>query len=284
MHGSSLRRMEWFAQTYLGEQPGAGTRHKLNILDVGSQAVAGGTYRQFFPPQRFNYIGLDLTAGPNVDIVPQDPYIWPELADTSFDAVISGQAFEHIEFFWLTALEMTRKLKGGGLMCLVAPRGFSRHRYPVDCYRFDADGMVAIARWCGLEPLHVSTDMAPPGASPEWHIENCEDSLLVARKPMVWQDGVHIGGYKLEPANLSVLSTGFIQCAKQDVQVVPVLAYAEMKRELEEKLAARNKKITELQAQIAIYENSNSWRITRPLRALRSLLRQRCSHKLDLKQ
>ncbi len=56
---------------------------------------------------------------------------------------------------------MIRALRPYGLLCIVVPRGFIRHRHPVDCYRFDADGMVTIARYCNITPLHVSTNLSP---------------------------------------------------------------------------------------------------------------------------
>jgi hypothetical protein len=37
------------------------------------------------------------------------------------DVVISGQAFEHIEFFWLSWRETVRVLRQGGLIFLIAP-------------------------------------------------------------------------------------------------------------------------------------------------------------------
>lgn len=33
----------------------------------------------------------------------KNPYDWQEIETDSFDLVISGQAFEHIEFFWITS-------------------------------------------------------------------------------------------------------------------------------------------------------------------------------------
>jgi hypothetical protein len=42
---------------------------------------------------------VDLSAGPNVDVVLRDPYDWRELSAASADVVIFGQTFEHTEFF-----------------------------------------------------------------------------------------------------------------------------------------------------------------------------------------
>lgn len=132
------------------------------------------------------------------------------MTSDSFDAVISGQAFEHAEFFGVTMAEMARVLKPGGLMCVIAPRGFERHRYPVDCYRFDADGMVALARYCNLTPLHASTNLAPAGAPREWYSEWWADSLLVAQKPVNWTGMLDVETYEFEAPDIDKLSGGFV--------------------------------------------------------------------------
>ena len=100
MHKSSMKRMEWFVNRYLQ------TTKKLEVLDVGSYDV-NGCYKELFKPNEFNYVGLDMEKGPNVDLVPFSPYEWVELKKDSFDVVISGQAMEHIEFFWVTVAEIS---------------------------------------------------------------------------------------------------------------------------------------------------------------------------------
>ena len=64
----------------------------------------------------------------------------------------------HIEFFWLTWLEMARILKPGGLIFLVAPSRGPEHRYPQDCWRFYPDGYRALASFGGLELVSANTD------------------------------------------------------------------------------------------------------------------------------
>jgi hypothetical protein len=89
---NSQLRMQWFVDTYLCDN------NAKSVLDVGSYDV-NGSYKHIFSDNRFSYTGLDMEHGPNVDFVPQKPYHWEELEDNAFDVVISGQAFEHIEFF-----------------------------------------------------------------------------------------------------------------------------------------------------------------------------------------
>ncbi len=152
----------------------------LSIMDLGSMAI-GGSYRSIFDDPAWTYTGVDLAPGENVDLVLSDPYNWLEIETGSFDVVISGQAFEHIEFFWKTMQEICRVLKPGGLCCIIAPSSGPEHKYPVDCWRFYPDGFRALAKYVGLETLEVDTEWNPgeyEDGSHEW-----KDTFFVGRKP-----------------------------------------------------------------------------------------------------
>lgn len=150
MHQSSLEHIQNLVRQHLD-------RHaSLTVMDIGSYDV-NGSYKQFFDAPDWTYKGVDLAAGPNVDVVLSSPYRLP-FQSHSVDVIVSGQAFEHIEFFWLTWLEMTRILKPGGLIFLVAPSRGPEHRYPQDCWRFYPDGYRALASFGGLELVSANTD------------------------------------------------------------------------------------------------------------------------------
>jgi GT2 family glycosyltransferase/Flp pilus assembly protein TadD/SAM-dependent methyltransferase len=153
MHQSSYEIIKGFRELVLKHFQ----QDTIRLLDVGSYGV-NGTYKQIFDdPTKFLYTGLDVTLGPNVDYVPADPYKWMNLGDESFDVIISGQAFEHIEFPWLIMNEMSRVLRKNGLICIVAPSRGPEHKYPVDCWRFYPDGFRALAKWADLETIESKT-------------------------------------------------------------------------------------------------------------------------------
>ena len=116
MHDSSMLRMQWFKDSYLNDL------REGKILDVGSYNV-NGCYKEIFEENRFDYRGLDMESGPNVDIVPSKTYDWQEIENDQFDVVVSGQALEHIEFFWVTFAEIIRVTKEGGLICIIGTNG-----------------------------------------------------------------------------------------------------------------------------------------------------------------
>ncbi|ABM56417.1 class I SAM-dependent methyltransferase [Verminephrobacter eiseniae] len=161
MHLSSLEHVEQLVGRYLQGLDA------LTVIDVGSYDV-NGSYRPFFSRPGWRYTGVDLTAGPNVDRVMTSPYRLP-FASHSVDVIVSGQAFEHVQFFWLTWLEMVRVLKPGGHILLLAPSRGPEHRYPQDCWRFYPDAYRALAAYGDLELLEVSTDWnahADPDSAP----------------------------------------------------------------------------------------------------------------------
>ena len=179
MHQSSLDKMLSFRERYLGHRK----NDPLLILDLGSLDV-NGSYRRYFEVFSWTYQGMDMTAGKNVDIVLQSPYNWRAIKSNSVDVLISGQAFEHIEFFWITMLEIARVLKPGGLCCIIAPAGGGEHKYPVDCWRFYPDGLSALGRFVRLKILEVFTQWEPDGRytdeSNQW-----QDTVLVCQEPII---------------------------------------------------------------------------------------------------
>lgn len=175
MHKSSFCKMQDFVANYLADKK----NQRLYILDIGSQDV-NGSYKPLFENPLWKYHGLDTAAGKNVDIIVKDNYKWNEISDSSFDVVISGQAFEHIEYPWLTMQEISRVLKKDGLICIIAPSSGPEHKYPLDCWRIYPDGFKALAKWAKLEPLSVYTQWDDEGYDQDsamWH-----DSVLIAKQ------------------------------------------------------------------------------------------------------
>ena len=166
-----MMKMEYFKNNYLNPSD------ELKILDVGSFDKTGNyNYGLLLNEKNWKYTGLDLKSGNNVDIIVENSYNWKEIPENSYDVVITGQALEHMEFFWLTIEEINRVLKPGGLCCIIVPSSGPVHKNPQDCYRFTEDGVKAIAKYVKWDILESGTNLDE--VSHPWY-----DSFLIARKP-----------------------------------------------------------------------------------------------------
>ena len=163
--------MQYFKETYLNPN------EELKILDIGSFDKDGNyNYGLILNEKKWTYHGLDLKQGNNIDIVVENAYDWEdEIEDETYDLVISGQAFEHIEFFWLTLEQVKRVLKPGGLFFLIVPSTGPVHKNPYDCYRFNENAMKAMAKYINLRVIEYGTNFDK--ISDPWY-----DTFLVAKK------------------------------------------------------------------------------------------------------
>ena len=171
MHKSSYLKMQYFKETYLNPN------EELKILDIGSFDKDGNyNYGLILNEKKWTYHGLDLKQGNNIDIVVENAYDWEdEIEDETYDLVISGQAFEHIEFFWLTLEQVKRVLKPGGLFFLIVPSTGPVHKNPYDCYRFNENSMKAMAKYINFRVIEYGTNFDK--ISDPWY-----DTFLVAKK------------------------------------------------------------------------------------------------------
>jgi SAM-dependent methyltransferase len=155
LHQSAHDQMERLVAHYL--RPGVHYR----VVDLGSRTSGRQkmTHRDLFTEHSCTIIGVDVAPGRNVDVLMKKPYRLP-MKSNSADLVISGQAFEHIPFFWASLLEIARVLKPNGLVFLTAPSRGHVHT-AVDCWRYYPDGLRAMATFAGLTVLEARTDFPP---------------------------------------------------------------------------------------------------------------------------
>jgi SAM-dependent methyltransferase len=152
MHPSSYENMQRCLSWYPLEKP-------ARVVDIGGAEV-NGSYRELFS-HAGEFLCIDMTFGPGVDVVLEDPYKLP-FPDNSLDIVVSGQMLEHCPQFWRLFTEIERVLKPEGLVFMIAPSAGPIHRYPVDCYRFYPDSYVALSEWSGLRLVHSWHDNRGP--------------------------------------------------------------------------------------------------------------------------
>jgi SAM-dependent methyltransferase len=139
------------------------------ILDIGSLDV-NGSLRKHSPPGA-EYIGIDLSEGPGVDFVLEDPYKYP-FAQGHFDLIVSTSCFEHDPMFWLTFIEAARVLSPNGYLYINAPSNGWYHTHPWDNWRFYPDAALALESWarrCGSSIHVIESFIAGRSAGDIWN-------------------------------------------------------------------------------------------------------------------
>lgn len=150
MHASAYATARQFFEVYLRNKA-AGT-----VVEVGSRVVAEQqrSLRSLCPNQH-HYLGLDMEAGINVDIVLTDPYRFP-LEAASVDAIVCTSVFEHSAFFWALFEECLRVLRPHGLLYINTPSNGYVRRYPIDAWRFYPDSGIALQDWGRRQGFEVT--------------------------------------------------------------------------------------------------------------------------------
>jgi predicted SAM-dependent methyltransferase len=132
---------------------------KGDVLEVGSLNV-NGSVRDLVP----NAIGCDMRKGPNVDVVCDAERLIEKFGANKFDAVMTFDAFEHMEDWrWcVTAMWGVLKTNGWLVMTMASPAK-GRHAYPDDYWR---------AKWEHvLQIFPDAQDMSTFGASMGWTVQ-----------------------------------------------------------------------------------------------------------------
>lgn len=129
------------------------------VLEVGSFNV-NGTIRPFFLEE--GYVGCDISEGPGVDAVLEDPRTLP-FENDQFGIVVSTEMLEHAEFPDEILAEMARVCRPTGTV-LVTTRspGFPHHN-PPDYRRYTEDELRIALEKAGFERVIVENDPQVPG-------------------------------------------------------------------------------------------------------------------------
>ena len=197
---SSLDKLRVFRASYLAPYE----KKALEILEVGSAAYHGhAVNRELLENPNWHYLGLDLLAGPNVDVIAKNPYDWQEVPEASIDVVVCSQVLEHARYVWITMHEIGRILKPRGVAFVIAPSGGQVHRYPEDCWRFYPDGLPALDEYSGMQLIESHRQSRPVyEKSNSWR-----DALVVAQRPLRSADEERLAAHKSALAKASLLMT-----------------------------------------------------------------------------
>lgn len=125
------------------------------VLEIGSRARSGNTYHHFVHPE-VDYTGLDITAGPNVDVV-GDAHHLSRFVSGPFDLVFSISVWEHLIMPWMVSLEMNKVMRDGAVAYIQSHAAFPLHEQPWDFWRFSKEA------WRGLFNAHTGFEVIDSG-------------------------------------------------------------------------------------------------------------------------
>jgi SAM-dependent methyltransferase len=133
--------------------------NKPKVLELGTKRSEPNrsTLHKEWVPHASSYIGTDFMDGIDVDIVADIHSLSSALGERSYDIIISCSTFEHIQYPWIAAEEISRTLKIGGLAFVQTHFSFPLHAYPSDYWRFSTKALKALfSKQLGFEVISTS--------------------------------------------------------------------------------------------------------------------------------
>jgi SAM-dependent methyltransferase len=271
-----------------------------SILEVGAFDVNGSL--KDFKSQDCEWVGVDLEPGKGVDIVIERARRLP-FEDNYFDLVVATSIFEHDPTFWLTFNEMLRVVKPSGFIYICAPSNGWVHRYPMDVYRFYPDAGIGLVEWGRREypDLQLAESFIAERDGDVWNdfcaifskTKISHDKKIYTDTPCsnVWSDGKFLEStlieatedmrimesYKkdleqMESSEELVLKIGSLE-KLNSILKSEVTEQSKLLNSMNTQLEISVKNCADISHEIHLMRHSISWRITSPLRRLKSWIR-----------
>jgi|688.fasta_scaffold690266_1 SAM-dependent methyltransferase len=271
------------------------------VLEVGAFDVNGSL--RDFKRKGCDWVGVDLEPGKGVDIVIERASSLP-FEDCSFDLVITTSVFEHDPTFWLTFNEMLRVVKPDGFVYICAPSNGWVHRYPMDVYRFYPDAGIGLVEWGRREfpDLELVESFVSERDGDVWNDFCAVFSKSRTQRPKkiyidtlctnIWSDGV----FQQQSLQEATEDMRLIDKSRKELEAIEALfekarnciKLDEINSNLESKnlelenalalakidLANSIQKQVSIRNEIVLLQQSISWQVTSPLRALKSWIRK----------
>lgn len=126
---------------------------KEQVLEVGSKNYGNtADFKTALGISEENYIGVDMEAGNNVDIVLDFtlPFEWIDkaLGGKRFTFIICCSVLEHCSQPFKMAENIQKLLAPGGYIFIAAPFVWRVHAYPDDLFRYTPSGLKTLFQEC----------------------------------------------------------------------------------------------------------------------------------------
>ncbi len=181
------------------------------VLEIGSRHYADSVSNDFRTLcQGHDYIGVDMSAGRNVDLVvdfTQDFHrVDEQLSGSRFGTILCMSVMEHVSNIIPFANNLTAITAPGGMLFLSVPFVWRFHGYPSDYWRFSPEGVkqlfpqFAFDDAAGMVSSNVPGDVAPFSSDVNAFAVQKQSHLLLRR--------LGVGpkaSYLLKPTMISML-------------------------------------------------------------------------------
>ena len=116
------------------------------VLELGTMRSipTRSTRHDDWVPHAQQYLGTDIAAGVDVDIVADVHRLTQTVGEEQFDIIISCSSFEHFKYPHLAAHELMKALKIGGILFIQTHQAFPIHSYPYDYFRFSREALAGL--------------------------------------------------------------------------------------------------------------------------------------------
>jgi SAM-dependent methyltransferase len=111
-------------------------------------------HRHYAP--HVEWIGSDIQAGTDVDIVADAHSLTTATGRDQFDFILACSVFEHLARPWIAAKEIALALKPGGQVYIQTHFAFGIHGYPSDYFRFTTEALALLFEDAGLHKIETS--------------------------------------------------------------------------------------------------------------------------------
>jgi SAM-dependent methyltransferase len=229
------------------------------ILEIGSFEVNGAL--RDHQPKDSQWMGVDLEAGPGVDLVVANSGSLP-FPDKSFDVIVASSVFEHDPFFWNTFNEMVRLVSDEGFIYINAPSNGTFHRYPLDAFRFYPDAGKALRDWGRtIRPsLRLMESFITPQNEDVWN-DFCAIFGVSSKDPKQFIS-IDIECFNIWRKD-EFISNSFLELTEDQTQI-------ELQKNKQNQL---NSELNNLSLELFNLKTSITWRFTQPLRNIYSFIR-----------
>ena len=113
------------------------------VLEIGSKDYGStSSFRDFYRVPE--YVGIDMEAGKNVDLVVDLTQGTGELRRGHFTLGICCSVLEHVRRPWTFAEHLTDVMRPGGALYMSVPWVWRYHAYPDDYFRFSWRGVMEL--------------------------------------------------------------------------------------------------------------------------------------------